>query len=165
MKNIGLNPSSSVQNHLPKQKKALAITTLNYFIINELLNKYSSLDKSCRIIAYCLRFSKSHRPHMATIFVSHRESTYTLQVMCKSAQSQAFSERSIFQYLTYVTLVERTGFQNVNNWRPIRLVLLKQQDLAPMQWLLSRVEEVHPGADNVVRAATIRTARGTFITV
>jgi len=43
------------------------------------------------------------------------------------------------------------------------MVLLKQQELAPMQWLLGRVEEVHPGADNIVRAATIRTAKGTFI--
>ncbi|XP_018376533.1 PREDICTED: uncharacterized protein LOC108769822 [Trachymyrmex cornetzi] len=47
-----------------------------------------------------------------------------------------------------------------NQLKPNQMVLLKQQGLAPLQWLLGRVAEVHPGSDGVVRAATIRTAKG-----
>lgn len=43
-----------------------------------------------------------------------------------------------------------------------QLVFLKQQGLAPMQWLLGRVEKTHPGSDGHVRTATIRTASGSF---
>lgn len=44
-----------------------------------------------------------------------------------------------------------------------RLVLIKQQGLAPLQWTLGRVLDIHPGTDDVARVATIRTAKGTFI--
>jgi len=47
--------------------------------------------------------------------------------------------------------------------RANQLVLVKQQNLAPLQWMLGRVIEIHPGTDNVARAATVRTAKGTFI--
>lgn len=34
--------------------------------------------------------------------------------------------------------------------------------LAPLQWTLDRVEQVHSGADNIARAATIKTAKGSI---
>lgn len=30
--------------------------------------------------------------------------------------------------------------------KPGQLVLIKQQSLAPLQWLLGRIQEVHPGS-------------------
>jgi hypothetical protein len=62
------------------------------------------------------------------------------------------------------TLQERTKwkFSKGEQLKPKQMVLLKSQGLAPLQWSLGRVEEVHPGSDNIVRTATIRTARGLF---
>ncbi|XP_076296622.1 uncharacterized protein LOC143216924 [Lasioglossum baleicum] len=36
-----------------------------------------------------------------------------------------------------------------------QLVLVKQQGLAPLQWIMGRVQEIHPGPDDAVRAASI----------
>ncbi|XP_076299900.1 uncharacterized protein LOC143218554 [Lasioglossum baleicum] len=41
-----------------------------------------------------------------------------------------------------------------------QLVLVKQQGLAPLQWIMGRVQEIHPGPDDVVRAASIKTLKG-----
>ncbi|XP_023310831.1 uncharacterized protein LOC111691767 [Anoplophora glabripennis] len=40
------------------------------------------------------------------------------------------------------------------------LVLVKQDNLPPYQWLLARVVQLHPGEDNVVRVATVKTKNG-----
>lgn len=62
------------------------------------------------------------------------------------------------------------SLQRRNKWKsnkgpqlkPNQLVLVKQQGLAPMQWLIGRVESIHPGADGEIRVATIKTATGTL---
>ncbi|XP_018400775.1 PREDICTED: uncharacterized protein LOC108778168 [Cyphomyrmex costatus] len=41
-----------------------------------------------------------------------------------------------------------------------QVVLIKQQGLHPLHWLLGRVQGVHPGTDGVVRTAEIKTAKG-----
>lgn len=41
------------------------------------------------------------------------------------------------------------------------LVLLKEDNLPPLQWKLGRVIDTHAGKDNLTRVATIRTATGT----
>ncbi|KAL6421661.1 hypothetical protein ACFW04_014478 [Cataglyphis niger] len=50
-------------------------TVLNFdhCIVSNLLSKYSSLNKTCRIIAYCLRFFKARRSSLPTKFVSSVE--------------------------------------------------------------------------------------------
>ncbi|XP_071578820.1 uncharacterized protein [Temnothorax nylanderi] len=40
------------------------------------------------------------------------------------------------------------------------LVLLKEENLPPLRWKIGRVVEVHPGKDNLVRVASVRTATG-----
>ncbi|XP_043264039.1 uncharacterized protein LOC122404176 [Colletes gigas] len=42
------------------------------------------------------------------------------------------------------------------------LIILKDDHLPPLQWHLGRVEKVHPGADNIIRAVTVRTNQGTY---
>ncbi|XP_029177719.1 uncharacterized protein LOC114945619 [Nylanderia fulva] len=44
-----------------------------------------------------------------------------------------------------------------------QLVLVKQQNLPPLQWAIGRVLEIHPGSDNVKRTATIKTTKGTYV--
>ena len=40
------------------------------------------------------------------------------------------------------------------------LVLVKDDNAPPLQWQLGRVSELHPGADSITRAASIRTTKG-----
>ncbi|KAK2577738.1 hypothetical protein KPH14_000700, partial [Odynerus spinipes] len=48
------------------------------------------------------------------------------------------------------------------NLRIGTLVLLKEDNVSPLHWIIGRVVQVHPGADNVVRVATVRTSKGLF---
>ncbi|XP_063994304.1 uncharacterized protein LOC135171606 [Diachasmimorpha longicaudata] len=40
------------------------------------------------------------------------------------------------------------------------IVILKEDNLPPMQWRLGRIVELHPGKDNIVRVASIKTGTG-----
>ena len=40
------------------------------------------------------------------------------------------------------------------------LVLVKNELVPPLRWVLGRIVELHPGKDNIVRVATIRTDKG-----
>lgn len=40
------------------------------------------------------------------------------------------------------------------------LAILKEDNIPPMKWSLVRVVQIHPGADGVVRAVTIRNSQG-----
>lgn len=42
------------------------------------------------------------------------------------------------------------------------LVLIKEDNLPPLQWSVGRIVELHPGADNVVRVVTVKTSSGHF---
>lgn len=76
---------------LPEQRKTVArVTTTNCSVIIDLLNDRSSLDKTCRILAYCMRMQRSHRPTTCTAFVSYQEIRSVLCVICKMVQKQTF---------------------------------------------------------------------------
>ncbi|XP_070515856.1 uncharacterized protein [Cardiocondyla obscurior] len=73
---------------------------------------------------------------------------------------QHFWKRWSSEYLH--TLMQRSKWQS-NKGRAVlvgQLVLIQQPGLGPLQWLLGRISEVHPGADGVVRAATVKTKGG-----
>lgn len=42
------------------------------------------------------------------------------------------------------------------------LVLVKEDNIPPLQWILSRIKEVHKGKDNIVQVATVKTSIGLF---
>ncbi|XP_077282820.1 uncharacterized protein LOC143908865 [Temnothorax americanus] len=76
---------------------------------------------------------------------------------------QHFWRRWSSEYLN--SLQERTKWK-VNKGiqlKPEQLVLIKQQGLAPLQWHLGRVQDVHTGPDGATRVATVRTAKGAFM--
>ncbi|XP_011879731.1 PREDICTED: uncharacterized protein LOC105568562 [Vollenhovia emeryi] len=75
---------------------------------------------------------------------------------------QHFWQRWSNEYLH--SLQERTKWRLNKGMqlKPNQLVLIRQQGLAPLQWLLGRVQEVHTGSDGVTRAATVRTAKGSL---
>ncbi|XP_062557948.1 uncharacterized protein LOC134222815 [Armigeres subalbatus] len=61
-----------------------------------------------------------------------------------------------------------TGLQQMSKHlrpSPIRvgtLVVLREDNIPPLQWSLARIIEVHPGDDGVVRVVTVRTTRGIY---
>lgn len=42
------------------------------------------------------------------------------------------------------------------------MIILEEDNLSPNKWLLARVVNVHPGADDKVRVVTIKTKDGTY---
>lgn len=42
------------------------------------------------------------------------------------------------------------------------MVLLKEDNIPPLSWPLGRIQEVHPGKDDIIRIATVRTNKGTY---
>ncbi|XP_018393050.1 PREDICTED: uncharacterized protein LOC108772092 [Cyphomyrmex costatus] len=80
-----------LESDLPERKEVrVAVSISHPCIVRDLLNKYSNLSKICRIIAYCLRFSKLHRAYAVSDFVSHDEISIALNYICRSIQRQTF---------------------------------------------------------------------------
>lgn len=75
--------------------------------------------------------------------------------------SQAFWKRWSDDYLH--TLQQREKwFSSSPNVKVGDLVLLKSNLTRPLQWPRARIEQVHPGPDNVVRVVTVKTQNGLF---
>ncbi|XP_071640891.1 uncharacterized protein [Temnothorax longispinosus] len=78
---------------LPETREAAAaVVIISPSIVDGLIKKHSNLGKICRIIAYCLRFNKAHRPTPATESVSHNEMSHALGVVCKAVQRSSFPD-------------------------------------------------------------------------
>nr|CAH7757847.1 unnamed protein product [Callosobruchus chinensis] len=62
----------------------------------------------------------------------------------------------------YVADLQRTGkwFQNSVNLKVGTLVVIKDNNLPPLCWLMARVIDVHPGEDGIVRIVSLRTSKG-----
>ena len=41
-----------------------------------------------------------------------------------------------------------------------KLALIREENVSPLQWRLGRIEEIHPGKDNITRAVTLKTSTG-----
>ncbi|KYM81471.1 hypothetical protein ALC53_08066 [Atta colombica] len=92
-----------LNNDLPEQRKIrVAASTSHPCIIDDLLNKYSNLNKIFRIIAYCLRLSKAHREHAVSTFISPVETSTALNCICRTMQQRAFYRE--YQALTLTNL-------------------------------------------------------------
>ncbi|XP_018399979.1 PREDICTED: uncharacterized protein LOC108777551, partial [Cyphomyrmex costatus] len=61
-------------------------------VVDDLADRVSSLNKLCRILAYCFRIRKTHRPSPPTSFVSHNEISHALNTACRVVQRTSFSE-------------------------------------------------------------------------
>jgi hypothetical protein len=65
-------------------------------------------------------------------------------------------------YQDYLHLLQTrpSGFREVKQFKIGQLVLVKEDNLPPMQWLLGRVVKLFPGKDKVVRNVQIKTQHG-----
>ncbi|XP_033225734.1 uncharacterized protein LOC117178416 [Belonocnema kinseyi] len=62
-------------------------------------------------------------------------------------------------------MISRNKWQSTSDPDIIKvgtLVVLKEDNLAPMDWKLARIVDVHPGQDKVVRIVTVRTNTGVY---
>lgn len=74
---------------------------------------------------------------------------------------QDFWRRWQKEYL--VELQRRSKWTNgEKNLQLGTLVLLKEDNLPPLQWTVGRISGVHPGEDNIVRVVTVKTIKGEF---
>ncbi|XP_030381837.1 uncharacterized protein LOC115629498 [Scaptodrosophila lebanonensis] len=66
--------------------------------------------------------------------------------------------------LEYLTLLQerRKWASTCNNLQRGTLVLIGEDNTPPGQWVLGRIQEVHPGADGAVRVVTVKTKAGLF---
>ena len=44
-----------------------------------------------------------------------------------------------------------------------QLMLIRQPNLASLQWAMGRIQEVHPGLDGIARTATVKTAKDSYV--
>lgn len=80
-------------NDLPEIRSVATTPALvESSIVDALLTKHSSLNKTCRIVAYCLRLFKSRQTCSGTTFISRQEVSCALNVLCRIVQRQAFPE-------------------------------------------------------------------------
>lgn len=79
------------ERDLPELRvRSLALVAIEHSIVDGLLAKYSNLNKTCRILAYCRRFIKASRPNKYTISVTPAEIISALHVICRAVQRMAF---------------------------------------------------------------------------
>lgn len=74
---------------------------------------------------------------------------------------QQFWKKWSLEYLSSLQVREK-WFSDSKTLPPGTVVILKQENLAPLNWLLGVITEVFPGKDGIVRVATVRTARGEY---
>lgn len=62
----------------------------------------------------------------------------------------------------YISQLQHRGKWRKNECRVNigTLVLIKDKNLPPLNWLLGRITELHPGIDGIARVASIRTSKG-----
>lgn len=80
------------ESDLPEQRVlAVAIETPASSLVEELLSKHSSLVKACRVLAYCLRFTKARHSRAASRFVTPQEIRVARNVLSQIVQRQVFA--------------------------------------------------------------------------
>lgn len=72
--------------------RSLALISSEHCVVDELLSKHSNLNKTCRILAYAIRWLKRYRPKESAISVSHAEIEVALNIMCRVVQGASFPE-------------------------------------------------------------------------
>ena len=76
-------------------------------------------------------------------------------------QVQQFWQRWSSDYLQ--TLQQRQRWQRTSpNRQPGDLVLLREDNTAPLHWPTAVITDIHRGKDGIVRVVTLRTPKGTF---
>lgn len=68
-------------------------------------------------------------------------------------------------YKEYLNQYQQRSKWRVSNSEPLavgQMVIIREDNLPPLRWLLGRVEKIYPGSDGIARAASVKTAKSTF---
>ncbi|XP_011859050.1 PREDICTED: uncharacterized protein LOC105556567 [Vollenhovia emeryi] len=83
---------SLLKTGMPEQKITCAIiASSSSNFVNELIDKFSNLNKICRILAYCSRVFKPKNKKPFTVEISPEENSHSLNILCKTIQVQVFA--------------------------------------------------------------------------
>lgn len=59
------------------------------------------------------------------------------------------------------------NLQQRNKWKQVKenlkigdMVIINKENLPPCKWNIGRVDQIHPGTDNIVRVVTLGTSNG-----
>ncbi|XP_036143404.1 uncharacterized protein LOC118645802 [Monomorium pharaonis] len=75
----------------PEQRKIYAaVISKDFTPINKLIARFSNLNKTLRITAYCLRLAQVKALRPATVAISPGETIQALNSLCKAVQNQSF---------------------------------------------------------------------------
>lgn len=77
------------------------------------------------------------------------------------SQTQHIWNRWLTEYLNTLQQSQK-WHEKLDNLQENQLVILKVDNVPPMLWPLARVLAIHPGPDNVVRVATVKTPTTTL---
>ena len=75
---------------------------------------------------------------------------------------QQFWCRWNVEYLHQLQIRYKWGMSPETTVKPGMMVVLQDDNTAPMHWKLGRIDEIHPGKDGVVRVVTVKTSTGTY---
>ena len=75
--------------------------------------------------------------------------------------TQSFWKLWSREYLQY--LQKRTKWQqSKDNIQIGDIVLIKNENMAPTHWPLTRVAKTHPGSDGLIRVVTLKTSKSSY---
>lgn len=75
---------------------------------------------------------------------------------------QHFWTRWHKEYLNELRNRTKWHANDANQIKVGTIVIVQEDNLPPMQWNLGRIINVHPGSDDVIRVATIKTKTGVY---
>lgn len=76
---------------------------------------------------------------------------------------QQFWQRWSKEYLSNLQVRTKWRFEKAGNVNVGELVLIKEDKTPPQKWSMSRIIELHPGPDNLVRVVSLKLPNGAIV--
>nr|CAI5830786.1 unnamed protein product [Callosobruchus analis] len=156
-----INPCEAV-NDLPDIKKNCTIFLVSKSERLELFDKYSNLARLKRVTALLLRFIQNcKQPKENRTFgpLASSEVRLSSDKLIKIQIKQHIWQRWCKEYVS--ELQQRIKWKRTQgSLQQGALVLIKEDNVPPMNWKLGRVVNLHQGKDGVNRVATVNTQSG-----
>ncbi|KAF2892815.1 hypothetical protein ILUMI_13358 [Ignelater luminosus] len=160
------------QELLEARMSTALTTSVGIFTFNNIMNRCSKLTTLIRSVAYCLRFIKQMKAllkirvqdfkKIIENYTTSDDSTETNYLTINEVEAAEIALLKIAQIQVFPNETKPRGWPLHHNadLDMGAIVLLKEDNIPPMQWRLGRITAVHPGKDSVVRVVSVRTKTG-----